>query len=96
MVLSTPVKHGTSTLNKFTTNHKYREKEMWSMGAEMKKFFVGPMPVDKFLNTFFPKNLLDPSSSRCKRFVAGSFKDTISARSETDAYDPFVGSSIFM
>ena len=33
---STPIKHGTSTLFRFTTNHKYRLKQMTDMGNEMK------------------------------------------------------------
>ena len=50
----TPIKHGLSTMYKFTTNHKYWEKEMLDMGSEMKKYFVGPMPGQNFLNEFFP------------------------------------------
>jgi len=90
-MLSTPIKHGTSTLNKFTTNQKYRVREMTDMGTEMKKFFVGPMPAGHFLNTFFPKEQLT-EGPRAKRFYPGCFENSISAETEPEAYDPFVGS----
>jgi hypothetical protein len=75
---------------KFTTNHKYREKEMSDMGDEMKGYFVGPMPATEFLNTFFPKSSLN-TSARAKQFEPGCFDDVISCTLETDAYQPFVG-----
>lgn len=90
-ILSTPIKHGTSTLNKFTTNQKYRVREMSAMGDEMKKFFVGPMPAREFLNTFFPVEQLN-NSARAGQFYRGCFVDSISVEMEPEAYNPFVGS----
>jgi hypothetical protein len=60
---STPIKHGTSTLFKFTTNHKYHQKEMTDMGNEMKGYILGPMPATQFLAKFFPKHTLQNSQN---------------------------------
>jgi len=88
--LSTPIKHGLSTMYKFTTNHKYREKEMSDMGDEMKGYFVGPMPAAEFLDTFFPKRSLN-NTCKAKKFVKGRFRKVISCEGEKQAYGPFVG-----
>lgn len=88
-ILATPVKHGTSTMHRFTTNHKYQQKEMLDMGNEMRKYFLGPIPATKFLNTFFPLNLLE-TSLKAKTFQPGCFSEVTSCTCETDAYIPFV------
>jgi hypothetical protein len=40
-LLLMPIKHGSSTMYKFTTNHKYWEQEMSEMGKEMKGYCRG-------------------------------------------------------
>ena len=85
-----PIKHGTSTISKFTTNHKYRQKEVTDMGNEMRDYIVGPMPVTKFLDEFFPKKPID-TASKDPPFKKGCFKKVISCSCETQAYKPFVG-----
>jgi hypothetical protein len=77
---STPIKHGTSTLFKFTTNHRYRLKEMTDMGNEMKDYIVGPMPAAEFLDEFFPLNSLR-TSSRAQAYQPGCFQPVISRQS---------------
>ena len=86
---STPIKHGTSTLLKFTTNHRYRVKEMTKMGNKMKDYIIGPMPAVEFLHGFFPLNLIN-TSLRTQTYLKGCFKSVISCKTEPEAYDPFV------
>ena len=51
-----PIKYGTSTISKFTTNHKYWQKEMTDMGNKMRDYIIEPMPITEFLDEFFPKH----------------------------------------
>jgi hypothetical protein len=81
----TPIKHGTSTLFRFTTDHKYQLKEMSDMGKEMKDYIVGPMPATDFLNEFFPKTLLQ-TTCKAKTFRQGCFDEVVSCASEVEAY----------
>src|ERR1700728_163961 len=92
---STPIKHGTSTLFKFTTNHRYRLKEMTDMGNEMKDYIVGPMPAAEFLDEFFPLNSLR-TSSRAQAYQPGCFQPVISSEKESDVYEPFVRLYLFI
>jgi hypothetical protein len=87
---SMPIKHGTSTLFKFTTNNKYRLKEMADMGDEMKDYIVGPMPAAEFLKEFLPLDSIQ-TASRAQQFREGCFKSVISCETEPLAYDIFVG-----
>jgi hypothetical protein len=52
--LSTPIKMESSTTCPFTTNQKYCIESCNAMGEEIKKYLVGPMPVQQFLDDFFP------------------------------------------
>jgi hypothetical protein len=71
---------------KFTTNQRYREKEMSAMGEEMKDYFVGPMPAAEFLDAFFPQQ----RSPCAKTYRSGCYDKVILCGAETLAYDPFV------
>ena len=88
-IQSTPVKHGTSTLFRFITNHKYRQKEMTNMGNEMKGYLVGPMPAIQFLNNLFPQDILQ-NGLKAQWYQTVCFKNVFSCISETWAYEPFV------
>jgi len=85
---STPIKHGTLTLLKFTTN--YQLKEMVDMGDKMKDYIVGPMPAAEFLNEFLPLDSIQ-TASRAQLFHWRCFESVISYKTEPLAYDPFVG-----
>jgi len=62
------------------------------MALEMEKYLVGPMPVQQFLNAFFPvKNL--PYLSNIPRFKRGNYNTTVQAKTEINTYDPFVSFS---
>ena len=88
---STPIKHGTTTMARFTTNHKYRQKEMSDMGDEMRDYIVGPMPTSRFLNEFFPKKSIQ-STDKAKVYRPGCFDKVVSCSDEIQAYAPFVRS----
>jgi hypothetical protein len=66
---------------------------MHNIGIEMAPLFIGPMPVDEFLNEFLPVASI-PSysdySSTFARFQKGAFQEVLKLRLETSAYGPFV------
>jgi hypothetical protein len=88
---STPIKINASTTLPFTTHNKYRIETCTAMAAEIEKYLVGPMPVQQFLDDFFPVKEL-PHLPKI-RFKPGTYNTTIIAKSEKNAYDPFVSFS---
>lgn len=86
---STPVKIETSTTCPFTTNQKYRIESRTAMGREIKKYLVGPMPAQQFLDDFFPVHKLS-SLDDVPQFQSNCYSRTIRAKKEKKAYDPFV------
>jgi hypothetical protein len=65
------------------------------MAAEMKKYLVGPMPIQQFLDSFFPISQL-PSLDDLPIFIPGLYHNVIKAKLECNAYDPFVSLSYLM
>ena len=63
---------------------------MSDMGSKMKRYFIGPMPAQKFLDKFFPLQDIN-TSLREKVFVSGDYDEVVSWTTETQAYSPFVG-----
>jgi len=61
------------------------------MAAEMEKYLVGPMPVQQFLDDFFPIKELPHISNN--QFKTGHYDATVIAPSEVMAYGPFVSFS---
>ena len=59
------------------------------MGREIKKYLVGPMPAQQFLDEFFPVQKI-PSLNEVPEFVSNCYSRTIKAKKEKKAYDPFV------
>jgi hypothetical protein len=86
---STPIKIGTSTTCPFTTNQKYRIESCTAMGEEMAKYLVGPMPIQQFLDEFFPISKL-PELDKVPLFSSGCYDDTVCAEKETGSYNSFV------
>jgi hypothetical protein len=62
------------------------------MAEEMKKYIVGPMPVEQFLDDFFPTKDIPRYDTR-KRFRPGCYDSTVKAASESESYEPFVSPS---
>ena len=86
---STPVKIELSTTCPFTTNQKYRNESHTTMGKEIKKYLVGPMPVQEFLDDFFPVGQLSGLDG-VPSFMPNCYRDTVSAKKETKSYQHFV------
>ena len=86
---STPIKIGVSTTCPFTTNQKFRIPSCTALGTEMKRYLVGPMPVQEFLDDFFPIGEL-PGLDAVPLFTPGCYGRTVIAKKETAAYNPFV------
>ena len=59
------------------------------MGEEMEKYLVGPMPIQQFLDEYFPISKL-PNLDAVPLFSPGCYHDTVSAANETSSYKPFV------
>jgi hypothetical protein len=86
---STPIKIESSTTCPFTTNQKYRIESRNAMGEEIKKYLVGPMPPEEFLDEFFPISEL-PNLATIPQFKPKRYDQTIRAKKEKNAYRPFV------
>jgi len=89
---STPIKIDSSMTLPFTTHNKYCIESCTMMAVEMEKYLVGPMPVQQFLDAFFPVKKL-PHLSNIPQFKSGNYNITIQAKSEINAYNPFVSCS---
>jgi hypothetical protein len=67
---------------------------MHNIGIEMAPLFIGPMPVDEFLNEFLPvasiPSYSESYSSTFARFQKGAFQEVLKLRLEMNAYGPFV------
>ena len=59
------------------------------MGEEMAKYLVGPMPIQQFLDEFFPISKL-PELDKVPLFSSGCYDDTVCAERETGSYNHFV------
>src|ERR1700678_864878 len=86
---STPIKADTSTTLPFTTNQKYRVESCTAMAEEMRRYLVGPMPAEQFLDEFFPIEKLR-SLHRVPQFKPGCYSETVEVTNKTQAYTPFV------
>jgi hypothetical protein len=61
------------------------------MGEEMKDCILRPITPQQFLDENFPTNNINHyGHGVAGGFHAGCYKDTVAARVEKDAYDPFV------
>jgi hypothetical protein len=59
------------------------------MAHEMKRYIVGPMPAQRFLDEFFPTHQISRYRQRVA-FKSGCYDDTVKVESEIEAYEPFV------
>lgn len=80
----TPVKLTSSSTLPFTTHSKFRIDAHETLAQEMKDYLVGPMPIDSFLDDFFPKlpGHIDQGTHK--------YPETVACHQETLAYIPFV------
>ena len=61
------------------------------MADKMKKYIIGPMPTDQFLDEFLPTK--DIPGYRRMEFHAGCYDSTMRAKKEQLAYESFVSPS---
>jgi hypothetical protein len=63
---------------------------MHNIGTEMDPLFIGPMPVNEFLNEFLPVASIPGCSDTLVPFKEGAFQEVLKLKFELDVYDPFV------
>jgi hypothetical protein len=89
---STPLKKKSPIQPLYSTLSHFHLRVIHALRTEMTDFFVGPMPVKEFLDKFLPRDKI-ASGSNCSipsPFEPGCFSETFKAKSELDAYSPFV------
>lgn len=84
-LLSTPAKNTLNSATKFAATTPERSELSKNMDSEMRKHFVGPMPIRKFFDSFLPVQL---STKRRKRLQ--SFEAMAELRLESEMYNEFV------
>lgn len=89
---STPVKTGSSTTLPYSSTQKYRIDSCSALAKEVSPYLVGPMPVQDFLDDFFPVDCL-PHLDDVPAFNRGCYRRTVRVQNETLAYEPFVSPS---
>ena len=82
---STPVKNTSNSATKFAATIQPLPELRNNMDSEMRKNFVGPMPVRTFLDEFLPVKL-----PRALRTKLPDFASMVEGRSERDMYSVFV------
>ena len=82
---STPITNKMSGMATYTTGHYERDPRLERLGAEMTGKFVGPMPVDEFLENFLPHPNRESISKGQLRLLEMAKSQTL----EVDVY-PFL------
>ena len=85
---SSPVKRNTNSCEQFTATPTPLNKQHKQMDSEMRKRFVGPMPVKDFLKDFLPV----PSRSKKRCAALPSFAKVADVTTEAQMYNAFVRS----
>jgi len=87
LLLSTPAKNTRNSSTKFAATTQPLNELCNDMDSEMRKCFVGPMPVKEFFGNFLPVQLSPAGRSQLRGFevMAG-------IRSESQMYNAFVRS----
>ena len=85
LLLSTPVKNTRNSATKFAATTQPLNELCNNMDSEMRKYFVGPMPVKDFLENFLPIQLPSARQGQLPEFgvMAG-------LRLESQMYNTFV------
>ena len=87
---STPIKPKSHTERLFSTYTRFCDPLLMSIGRDLGKSMVGPMPVKQFLNTFLPISHIPNYRRSPRQFKKGTFQMTIDAADELKMYGPFV------
>ena len=82
---STPAKNTCNSSTRFAATDRPLNETCDKMDSEMRKYFVGPMPIGKFFDDFLPVQL--PAETRDR---LPSFEGMAGSSSESQMYDIFV------
>lgn len=87
---STPVRPEGRTLDEYGSEVEYKNRTtmMKNLSEEMSPFFIGPMPPQKFLDTFLPPS--KPSCGTPRTLEPGLFSPLVGATLETGLCKTFV------
>jgi len=85
-VVTTLINTGSHTLHYFGNRYKPYKEHHWALGVKMSSYFIGPMPIDAFLNAFLPLSL----SQNVPSFMEKLFDPIITLGKEIGMYNPFV------
>lgn len=92
---ATPIKTGSSTTGRYVPKYENRDDILSRLAVEMGPYFVGPIPVQGFLDSFLPLSDADKDRFKFKfKFKGGMFNTLIRQLDETEnrLYDTFVSS----
>ena len=89
---STPIRADSSTMFPFMTTQKYCMESYTTIAREMRKYILGPMPPQQFLDNFFPLSGIADLSD-VPHFSTGCYSQTLLAKNELQMYNPFVSPS---
>jgi hypothetical protein len=88
---SKPIKATLSSTFPFTTTHKYCVESHMVMALKVRKYIVGSMPPQTFLNEFL---LIHDIPSLCTapepQFKPGHYAKVVAVEGEKSMYNPFV------
>ena len=87
---STPIKPKSHTERLFSTYSHFCHPLLMSIGQDLGKSMVGPMPVQWFLDAFLPIPHISGHRRSSRQFKKGTFQTTIDATDELKMYGPFV------
>ena len=86
-LLSSPAKHTRNSAGKFSAIEKPPVKQLCEdMDDEMRRCFIGPMPVKEFFHKFLPTRKL----SKAQTAALPGFEEVATTNKENDRYDKFV------
>lgn len=86
---TTPIKTGSRTLHRFGDRYTPAQDHYLELGREMSPYFLGPMPAEAFLSTFFPPSKL-LSTERMPSFTKNMFINVVDGENEKAMYGSFV------
>ena len=91
---STPIKSKSHTKRLFSTYTRFCDPLLMSIGQDLGKSMVGPMPVQQFLNAFLPISRIPGYHRLPRQFKKGTFQRTIDTTDKLKMYGPFVSEAI--
>ena len=85
-IVTTFINIGSCTLYHFGNRYRPYKEHYWALAVKMSLYFIGPMPIDAFLDTFLPLSLPQDMPLFTKKL----FNLVIAPGKETGMYNPFI------